>query len=303
MSLEILFKPKKVIRNNWLLFSLCFFSVSVALLLSLRIFREHSSFLIVVFTIIPLIPLLIKIIEREEKLFEKEKKLMKHSIIKVYLLMFLFLSITFSLWFIILPEDLSKDLFKTQIKTLGEELSVECHNIDDIEYENCYIADFTHDGNNEYVIYLEGTKPDLIKVNENYYSYKTWMYFHIFQNNLIILLFIFLTSLIFGAGAIFTITWNASILGVYLAQSIEGNFFQSIYTFFKALVLLIPHGLFEITGFILAALSGGILSVAMVRKIVNKDYAHLNKIMKDSAILMIIAVFLIVVAALIEVII
>lgn len=304
MSLEILFKPSKVIKSNLMLFFLCIFSVSVAILLSLRIFREHSSMLIILFTIIPLIPLLIKIIEREEKLFEKEKKLMKHSIVRVYLLMFLFLAISFSLWYLVLPQDLSQDLFKTQISSLGEELNIPCYDLyTEIEYEKCYLADFTGEGKYKYVIYLEGNNPDLIKIDNEYYNYNTWIYFHFLQNNLIILLFVFLTSLIFGAGAIFTITWNASIVGIYLAKSVEGGFFYGIYSFFRALILLIPHGLFEISGFILAALSGGILSVAMVRKIVNKDYAHLNKIMKDSAILMIIAVILIVVAALIEVII
>jgi uncharacterized membrane protein SpoIIM required for sporulation len=302
MSLEILFKPSKVIKNNYILFALCFFSVSIALLLSLRIFREHSSFLIIVFTIIPLIPFLIKIIEREEKLFEKKKKIFKHSIIKVYMLMFLFLSISFSLWYIILPNNLSKDLFKTQIDTLGEELNIPCYDFEtDLEYEKCLLADFTHDGKNEKIIWLEGKKPDLINVNGKYYNYKTWIYFHYLQNNLIILLFIFLTSLIFGAGAIFSITWNASIIGIYLAKSIEGNFIYSIYSFFKALLLLIPHGLFEISGFILGALAGGILSVAMVRKIVDKDYGKLNVILKDTAILMTLAIVCIIIAALIEV--
>jgi hypothetical protein len=301
MSLEILFKPSKVTKNNYILFALCFFSVSVALLLSLRIFREHSSFLIVVFTIIPLIPFLIKIIEREEKLFEEKKKIFKHSIIKIYGLMFLFLAISFSLWFIFLPNNLSEDLFKTQINALGEELNIPCYDFDDIEYEKCLLADFNHDDKFEKVIYLEGKKPDLIIVNEDYYNYTTWMYFHIFQNNLILLLFIFLTSLIFGAGAIFTITWNASIVGVYLAKSIEGNLIYSIYSFFKALILLVPHGLFEISGFILAALSGGILSVAMVRKIVDKNYTKLNIILKDSAKLMALAIAFIIIAALIEV--
>jgi uncharacterized membrane protein SpoIIM required for sporulation len=115
----------------------------------------------------------------------------------------------------------------------------------------------------------------------------------IVQNNLQVLLFAFIFSLIFGAGAIFIITWNASILGIAITRG-------STYLYDIPLVGLryLPHGIPEILAYICAGLAGGILSAAIIRK---HDNRVLKPIMFDSAMILLLAIALIIIAGGIEV--
>lgn len=83
----------------------------------------------------------------------------------------------------------------------------------------------------------------------------------ILTNNVQVLLLSFLFSFIFGAGAIFIITWNASILGVRIAQLSQEIWHAPITT-----LVFIPHGLPEIAGYLCAGLAGGLLSASIIRK-------------------------------------
>ena len=113
------------------------------------------------------------------------------------------------------------------------------------------------------------------------------------QNNLQVMLFAFVFSLIFGAGAIFIITWNASILGIAITRG--SSFVHEI-----PLVGMryLPHGIPEILAYLCAGLAGGILSAAIIRK-------HDNRILKliafDAAKILFLAIVLIVIAGGIEV--
>lgn len=115
----------------------------------------------------------------------------------------------------------------------------------------------------------------------------------IFSNNLQVMLFAFIFSFIFGAGAIFIIVWNASILGVYV-----GMLSKSIWGVPIVSLGFLPHGIPEIAGYLCAGLAGSLISVAILRK--NKIEV-IKGVALDSLKLFILALVLIVLAAFIEV--
>ena len=115
----------------------------------------------------------------------------------------------------------------------------------------------------------------------------------ILTNNLQVTAFAFLFSLFFGAGAVFIITWNASILGFYISQLSRHVLEIPWWSIF-----FLPHGIPEISGYIFAGLAGGIISAAFLRKNSSKI---LKLIILDSTKLLLVAVAMIFLGAAIEV--
>jgi uncharacterized membrane protein SpoIIM required for sporulation len=124
-----------------------------------------------------------------------------------------------------------------------------------------------------------------------------------FVNNSQVMILTFMLSVLFGAGAIFILAWNASVIGVYigsLVQSLAAKLGASAYIYgvpvgFGSIVL---HGIPEILAYFIAGLGGGILSVGIIRESVpSKEF---KLIFKDSVAMLIVAEFLIFVAAVIE---
>jgi len=112
-------------------------------------------------------------------------------------------------------------------------------------------------------------------------------------NNLQVMLFAFLFSLFFGAGAVFIIVWNASILGVAIAKISE-----SVWHIPGAGSMFVTHGILEIGGYIVAGLAGSLISAAVLRK--NRS-AVLKAILFDSLKLLVLAIVLILIGAFVEV--
>ena len=118
--------------------------------------------------------------------------------------------------------------------------------------------------------------------------------FNIFSNNLFVLLFTLLFSLTFGAGAIFILAWNASVIATAIGMLVRINFLQ----FYLPFLMYLTHGIPEIAAYFLIALAGGILSTAVIRH----DIRHGRmRILYDILLLVIISVLLLFLAALIEV--
>jgi len=85
------------------------------------------------------------------------------------------------------------------------------------------------------------------------------MFESIFTNNLQVMAVAFIFSIIFGAGAIFIIVWNASVLGVFI-----GQFSKSLWQIPLVSLGFLPHGIPEIGGYLSAALAGGILKYVLL---------------------------------------
>lgn len=115
----------------------------------------------------------------------------------------------------------------------------------------------------------------------------------VFSNNLQVMFFAFLFSFIFGAGAIFVIVWNASILGVYIGQISE-----SAWQIPMVSLRFLPHGIPEIAAYLISGLAGGLISAAVLR---GHHTRVIERVGLDSLKLMAVAIALVALAAFVEV--
>ncbi len=126
-----------------------------------------------------------------------------------------------------------------------------------------------------------------------------------FINNTQVMIITYILSILFGAGAIFILAWNASVIGVYIGittQSFIGKGYPLAAAYAVGLPLglssIVTHGIPEVLAYFFAAVAGGVLSVGILReKLRSKEF---QLIVKDSIKFLIIAEVLIFIAALIE---
>jgi len=116
------------------------------------------------------------------------------------------------------------------------------------------------------------------------------LFYLIVNNNIKIALIALALSFIYGAGAIMILTWNASALAIFLVS------LRSL----RAVAFTIPHALFEFGGFFIAAVAGGIISVA-IEKHYKEDKETFKMVITDGLLLFILSVLVILIAAAIEV--
>ncbi len=113
-------------------------------------------------------------------------------------------------------------------------------------------------------------------------------------NNIGVLLLALLFAFIFGSGAIFILSWNASVLSAAIgltAKSIGGVSGIPV-----ALVTYLPHGIFEIGAYFLAGIAGGILSALVMRR----KTELFGVMVKDSIKVIALAVVLLIIGSVIE---
>lgn len=113
-------------------------------------------------------------------------------------------------------------------------------------------------------------------------------------NNIGVLILSILFAFIFGSGAIFILSWNASVLSAAIgltAKSIGG-----ISGIPVALVTYLPHGIFEIVAYFLGGIAGGILSAVVMKRKTDLFGVMIN----DSIKVLVVAISLLFIGALIE---
>jgi uncharacterized membrane protein SpoIIM required for sporulation len=117
----------------------------------------------------------------------------------------------------------------------------------------------------------------------------------IFSNNIYVLIFTLVFSLIFGAGAIFILAWNASVIAAAI-----GIFSKSdLASLPLGLARYLIHGVPEIAAYFIGALAGGIVSIAVIRHEIKSE--KFWSVLQDSLNLVIVAVIILFLASLIEV--
>ncbi|MBI3035160.1 stage II sporulation protein M [Candidatus Woesearchaeota archaeon] len=123
--------------------------------------------------------------------------------------------------------------------------------------------------------------------------------------------FSILFSFIYGAGAIFILAWNATVIGAAIGNFIRSNI--SSYTsslgmlgagnyfhvFSIGLLKYSVHGIPEIAAYFYGGLAGGILSVALIRKHFKSD--KFSRVMVDFSEMVLIAAGFLIAAAFLEV--
>lgn len=133
----------------------------------------------------------------------------------------------------------------------------------------------------------------------------------IFFNNIKVLIFCVLFSFIYGAGAIFILTWNASVIGVAMGNYIRSGLgsvahlvgLDKTAEYFTTITFgvfrYIIHGIPEILAYFAAALAGGIISVGVIKHdFEGRKFEH---IVLDAADLLLLSLALTFLAAILEV--
>jgi uncharacterized membrane protein SpoIIM required for sporulation len=264
---ESILSYRDVERKPWLMFLWAVVLASVAILIAAQIsyrvpvageWLNLSGLFSVLFVIIPSAYYLTQWIKREELLEEGEiKRHHRHTFWArhgEYIMITMFFFVGLTIAFSVWAFALPGDFFQVQTSKIGQ-------------IQGQVTGELTH---------------------ADFGSFT-----RILSNNLQVMVFAFLFSLFFGAGAVFIIAWNASILGVYISQLSRHVLEIPWWGLF-----FLPHGIPEIGGYLVAGLAGGIVSAAILRK---NDKGVLKVIAIDAIKLFAIAFALILAGAAIEV--
>ncbi len=266
MVLESLLTPLEAENKLKRVFIFGLIYTIVGAFLSLWIFKDGASLVMVFLTVVATIPLIYLTLKFEEKKdieIENEKILIKEhwKALKVFMYLFFGMIIGYSLLYIFLPAATSENLFQTQVNTIKA--------INTNITGNATIFDI------------------LLKI---------------LLNNIKVLFFTILFAFFYGAGAIFILTWNASVIGAAVGNFVKSRILTSI-DYFHVIPLGIlrymTHGFFEILAYFIGALAGGIISVAVINHDVNSE--RFTHILKDSIDLILLALIVLIFAALVEV--
>lgn len=277
MVLESIIDPLKAEKHPRYLFLFGFLYSSVAILLSIWIFRDSSSLVMVFLTTIALVPLMYRTIKYEEKKDENlqvgEMTLLREHgrALSFFIAMFGGVVLSYAVWYVFLPQTHVQEVFAVQARAIA---SINSHVLGG---QAVFLDDF----------------------------------FRILFNNLRVLIFCILFAFVYGVGAIFILIWNASVIGTAIGYFIRtelanlsstlglysvGGYFQ---VWSIGLLKYTIHGIPEILAYFTGGLGAGIISVAMLKH--NLDYDKLKKVTLDSLDLVLISIGLLVLAAFLEV--
>ena len=276
----MLINPKKAERRPWEMFFVGAFYATVSLLLVKWIFSQdpvlskYTGILVITFCVMFSIPFMYYTIKLEE---EKDleitgfKRLLKEHEKALFALMFLFIGfiVAFSFWYIVFPA--GNQSFRAQIETY-------CMINRPAHFSECV---------SEYGIEQVSKTTAFLTAKERLVS--------IFSNNIYVLIFTLVFSLIFGAGAIFILAWNASVISAAIGIFSK----SSLAKLPLGLARYMIHGIPEIAAYFSGAIAGGIISIAVIRHDTHSEKFWI--ILQDSLNLVIASVVILFIAALIEV--
>src|SRR3989338_855877 len=276
---EMLVNPAKAERKPWEMFFVGVFYASLSILLVEWIFKNDpvlkdvAGILVVTFTVMFSIPFMFYMFRIEETRSSQENtrtfQLIKDHRKALWAFMWLFIGFVlgFAFWYIILPTT----------ESLEQQLGTFC-SINKPGDDKCI----------ESIVSKPNTSPTAFASNKE-------RMFLIFANNVYVLIFTLVFSLLFGAGVIFILAWNASVIAAAIAI-----FTRSDLNYLPvALLRYFVHGLPEIGSYFVAALAGGMISFAVIRREIGTD--KFWRVLQDSLNLVIFAVILLFISALMEV--
>ncbi|MBW2989859.1 stage II sporulation protein M [Candidatus Woesearchaeota archaeon] len=270
MVVESLLNPFKAERKPWEMFFIGMFYSSLAVILSLWIFKSHASLVMVFLTVTACVPIMygtMKLEEKKDMSINDEKLLIKEhgKALSFFIYLFLGITISFTLWYIFLPANITNVLFSIQTKT-----------ITDINTQ------ITGQSINQFSLFSR-----------------------IFLNNVKVLILCIIFAFIYGFGAIFILTWNASVIGTAIGNFVRSNISNSpgfaLYFKMTSLGILryMIHGIPEILAYFIGGLAAGIISIAIIKHdFRSKKFHH---VLMDSTDMLLLSLAVLLVAALIEV--
>jgi len=276
MALESIITPKRAAEVPWKMFLVGILYSTFAVFLSVWIFKAYASIIMVLLTVIVSVPLMYNTMKSQEKVIVKlknEKAILKRhwQVLKYLLFLFGGFVVSYSFWFIVLPSTTVQFLFSSQIETIG-----------------AINSKIVGDAISSSSIFLQ-----------------------IFLNNFKVLLFAIFFAFFYGAGAIFILTWNASVIAAALGGFVKDKIavyassigvigvFQYFQSYSLGLLRYSIHGIPEIAAYFIGGLAGSIISFAVINR--DLEGSHYKKIMLDVIHLTLIAIAILIFAGLLEV--
>ncbi len=263
--LEALYKVDLIEKKPYLALILGIAYTVIGTGLAAWLFKSDPAIPSVAIISLLLYPTIKGLINKENALLKKQKKINKKAFLKngklmlIYLFIFLGVLIGFSLFSVILTPLATNQIFENQIN----------------------------------VLYSSVGQASVL--NSSLFS-------KLFTHNLIVLMLAFITALLVGDGAIFLLVWNASVWGTIfgnLAKSsaIAGSL-NPFLVFGIILVIVLPHTLMEALSYITSAISGGVFSKTFISE-KNKPKKRMA-LLKNASMLLITAIVILFIAVFIE---
>jgi hypothetical protein len=303
MVLESVISPIDVRKNPKSAFMLGIIYAAIAIVLGYFIFPNDPSISIIFLTTLAALPLLIDVlIAEEEEGMETLKISKKMPLIKTHLDVFLIFAymffgflVCFLAVYIILPQSTVNLFFAKQVQTIQAILGPSGFAASSAIKTGA--GSVMAPTGNAIISGAAFTAEESLKI--------------IMINNFKVLLFSLLFSFLYGAGAIFILAWNSSVLAVAMGNFIKVKLaafgeltgLGHVSAYFQAGSLGVArymiHGLPEIGAYFLGAIAGGIISAAVVKS----DYRdpRFYEIVLDSFDLIALAALLLIIGALLEV--
>jgi len=280
MVLESIFHTSTLLENKFLLFVYTLFVTIVSATVSYIFYKNSASILTIAFITFAFMYFLIKVyFNKEKEVLSTEKNFFRRYIfvIEVYVKIFIVVSIVFTAMYVFLPQDYRDVIFSEQAQTLSN----------------------------------VSTLRESINMSGNLYVDSPGnLFLYFFLNNLGVLFAILLFAFLYGVGSLFIIVYQASVFGTvvgtkilslvpkYIGHGVYGQVIAILHGSLLGLGLL-PHGIFELFAYFLAAVVGGVVSAILhghyieVRK-------NLHRVIWDLSIILGIAILCLIISAIIE---
>ncbi len=279
--LEMLIKPKSGEKRPWKMFFIGLLYASLAIILVHFLFSNDpalskaSGMTVIAFCImftLPFMYYIIKIEEKEDEEIEGVFRVWQAHKDALFAFMWLFLGfvVAFAFWNIFLQ---NPDLLNFQVETY------------------CYI---NQPGNVQGCVNEYSIGSDITRVTGGAAG-SVARFLSILENNVYVMIFTLVFSLIFGAGAIFILAWNASVIAAAIGIFTQHRLSEIPLGIARYMI----HGFPEIAAYFITALAGGMFGVGFIRHGF-RDQKFL-KVVQNVIILLFISIVILVIAALIEV--
>jgi len=280
MVLESLFGSSKILQKPYLMLFLGIV-LSWCSTLIVHVFFSNMGMLAIAFITIAVMPVIHNVFVREEKEEASvpilSEKFLERNIQLIAISAFFTIGIIigYASMYVVLPAN------STSVCTSGICVPIVGRN------EALSVQEKTLN----YIAQISSNTGKVLGLNEGNTNQFFYWFILILVNNLSVLVAAVIFSFIFGAGAVFMISWNASIVGIWIGKTILA---RNHFKFFG----LLPHGIPEFIGYFLGAIAGGLISIAVTR---HRHFTHeIERIAPDSVLLLFIAVISLVFGAAIE---
>lgn len=276
MVMESLKNPFSAENKPWHLFFIGALYATIGIFMANWIFKDYASMIMVFLIVMACIPLLYKTLKYEEKkditLKGGEVTLLREHGKALSFLIFLFMGCTLAL----------------------------------VLWYVVLPSDMVHSSFDSQVTTIRAINSRITGGATNVQTFT-----NILLNNMKVLIFCVLFSFLYGAGAIFILTWNSSVIAAAIGNYIRSNLavaassvgLEKISSYLSIVSIGIMryffHGIPEITAYFIGGLAGGIISVAVIKE--KFGTKRFEKIILDSSDLILISVVILIFAAFVEV--